>query len=120
MERCVETEPGHVAVVKTTEAEVGCTYKNQFHKYLSTWEDLEMGAVLKCEQFNKITKYSCLSNGIESYPIFQIEHKLSNGCTFICHEQKNIFKCPDRLPFFEVIKRATTRIPTTLRAELGF
>ncbi|EGT49862.1 hypothetical protein CAEBREN_16642 [Caenorhabditis brenneri] len=120
MERCVETEPGHVAVVKATEEEVGCTYKNQFHKYDSYWEDHEMGAVLKCEHDNKIEKKECLVNGTEYYLSHSREHKLSNGCTFICHEQKNIYKCPDQLSFMEVMKTATTRIPTTLRAELGF
>ncbi|CAL2047324.1 unnamed protein product [Caenorhabditis brenneri] len=88
MERCVETEPGHVAVVKTTEEEVGCTY--------------------------------CLVNGTEYYVSHSREHKLSNGCTFICHDQKNIYKCPDQLSYMEVMKTATTRIPTTLRTELGF
>ncbi|CAL2047325.1 unnamed protein product [Caenorhabditis brenneri] len=120
LERCVETEPGHVAVVKATEEEVGCTYKNEFHKYDSYWEDHEMGAVLKCEHDNKIEKKECLVNGTEYYLSHSREHKLSNGCTFICHEQKNIYKCPDQLSFMEVMKTATTKIPTTLRAELGF
>ncbi|EGT49888.1 hypothetical protein CAEBREN_10562 [Caenorhabditis brenneri] len=119
MERCVETEPGHVAVVKATEEEVGCTYKNQFHKYDSYWKDLEMGAVLKCDQFNKVRKDRCLFKGMELHPN-SYEPRLSNGCTFICNEQKNIYKCPDQLSNFEVMKTATTRIPTTLRAELGF
>ncbi|EGT49843.1 hypothetical protein CAEBREN_03921 [Caenorhabditis brenneri] len=120
MERCVETEPGHVAVVKATEAEVGCTYKNEFHKYGSYWEDLEMGAVLKCQNDNKIEKKECLVNGSEYYVSIFCELKLSNGCRFICHEQKNIYKCPNQLSFLEVMNEATTRIPTTLRAELGF
>ncbi|EGT49861.1 hypothetical protein CAEBREN_12478 [Caenorhabditis brenneri] len=83
MERCVETEPGHVAVVKATE-EV------------------------------------CLVNGTEYKINPLLEHKLSNGCTFICNEQKNIYKCPDQLSFMEVMKTATTKIPTTLKTELGF
>ncbi|EGT49905.1 hypothetical protein CAEBREN_04005 [Caenorhabditis brenneri] len=120
MERCVETEPGHVAMVKVTEEEVGCTFKNEFRKFLSYWKDLEMGAVLRCNQGNKVTKPVCLINGTEYHTDPNVEHKLSNGCTFICHSQKNIYKCPDQLKFMEVMKTATTRIPTTLRAELGF
>ncbi|EGT49842.1 hypothetical protein CAEBREN_14931 [Caenorhabditis brenneri] len=130
MERCVETEPGHVAVVKVTEegedmrvyrhTYVGCTYKNQFHEFASYWKDLEMGAVLSCDQGNKVTKPVCLINGTEYHTDPNVEHKLSNGCTFICHSQKNIYKCPDQLKYMEVMETATTRIPTTLRAEFGF
>ncbi|EGT49854.1 hypothetical protein CAEBREN_08198 [Caenorhabditis brenneri] len=120
MERCVETEPGHVAVVKATEEDVGCNYKNQFHKYLSSWEDHEMGAGLICLEFNKVMKNYCLVNGKKYYADHQHEHKLSNGCTFICHDQKNIYKCPDQLKFMEVMKTVTTRIPTTLKAKFGF
>ncbi|CAL2047322.1 unnamed protein product [Caenorhabditis brenneri] len=120
MKRCVEIEPGHVAVLKATEEDVRCKYKNQFHHYLSYWEDHEMGAVLSCDRGNKVTKTFCLVNGTDYHTNSQQEHKLSNGCTFICHHQKNIYKCPNQLSFLEVMKTPTTRIPTTLRAELGF
>ncbi|EGT49836.1 hypothetical protein CAEBREN_23864 [Caenorhabditis brenneri] len=79
-----------------------------------------MGAGLRCLELNKVTKDYCLVNKNSYFVDPQHEHKLSNGCTFICHHQKNIYKCPDQLAYLEVMKTATTRIPSTLRAELGF
>ncbi|CAL2047328.1 unnamed protein product [Caenorhabditis brenneri] len=117
---CVETEPGHVALKKATEEEIGCTHKNQFHPYRSHWDDLEMGASLFCDDHKKVVKNRCAVNGRSLWVSPFIDYKLSNGCTFICNGQKNILKCPEQLSFLEVKKTATTRIPTTLKAELGF
>ncbi|EGT49892.1 hypothetical protein CAEBREN_02257 [Caenorhabditis brenneri] len=117
---CVETEPGHLALKKASEEEIGCTHKNQFHPYRSHWDDLEMGASLFCDDHKKVVKNRCAVNGLSLWVSPFIDYKLSNGCTFICNDQKNIIKCPEQLPFLEVMKTATTRIPTTLRNELGF
>ncbi|CAL2048628.1 unnamed protein product [Caenorhabditis brenneri] len=117
--RCEETEPGQVTFREVTQEEIGCTYKNQFHQFGSYWEDHEMGAGLICVQGNKVEKTRCLVNGKE-YNAYNDEFQLTNGCTFICNKQKNIYKCPDQLTFLELVKTATTKVPTTMRSELGF
>ncbi|EGT33133.1 hypothetical protein CAEBREN_17449 [Caenorhabditis brenneri] len=78
-------------------------------------EETEPGQVT----FREVTQEGCLVNGKE-YNAYNDEFQLTNGCTFICNKQKNIYKCPDQLTFLELVKTATTKVPTTMRSELGF
>ncbi|KAF1754974.1 hypothetical protein GCK72_021540 [Caenorhabditis remanei] len=93
--KCVETEPGHVTLINVTEEETGCTYKNQTYLHKSSWVDVTQGAGLRCGNGNEVMKDYCSLNG-KMHTLGE-ELKLSNGCVFVCDEQRNIYICDDLL-----------------------
>ncbi|KAK6039990.1 hypothetical protein COOONC_22505 [Cooperia oncophora] len=64
------------------------------YTHLSTWTDTERGARFTCN-YGNVQKIGCFFNG-RSFGIGQ-ELPLTNGCTFLCHPQSNVYVCDQRL-----------------------
>ncbi|EGT53250.1 hypothetical protein CAEBREN_07520 [Caenorhabditis brenneri] len=100
--KCVETEPGHVALIAADRKETDCVYAGVSHPYTTSWSDKSKAARFSCSEGNIVFKSYCEIE--DEWININSEHKLSNGCTFICDSKKNIYKCDNQLPNMQVMK----------------
>ncbi|CAL2037190.1 unnamed protein product [Caenorhabditis brenneri] len=101
IKKCVETEPGHVALIAADRKETDCVYAGVSHPITTSWSDKSKAARFWCSEENKVFKSYC---EIDECININSEHKLSNGCTFVCDSKKNIYKCDNQLPNMQVMK----------------
>ncbi|EGT53235.1 hypothetical protein CAEBREN_16434 [Caenorhabditis brenneri] len=102
--KCIQTEPRHVSIIEVGIDDMACIYKNETHPYKSSWIDEEINAELYCSDANRVVKTNCVIRGHYYSTSVYDKYRLSNGCTFICNEQKNIFKCPNLLPSLKTVE----------------
>ncbi|CAL2037189.1 unnamed protein product [Caenorhabditis brenneri] len=103
---CYRSESGYFDKKVT---DMACIYKNETHPYKSSWIDEEINAELYCSDANRVVKTNCVIRGHYYSTSVYDEYRLSNGCTFICNEQKNIFKCPNLLPSLKTVEAVGTK-----------
>ncbi|CAO4384296.1 unnamed protein product [Caenorhabditis nigoni] len=87
--KCVETELGKVDLISVEKFEDTCNLNGVTYQR-GQWFDKQRGANLRCA-FGKVEKDSCEIGGVLVW--LNHEVKLSNGCTFLCHPQTNIYNC---------------------------
>ncbi|CAO4384302.1 unnamed protein product [Caenorhabditis nigoni] len=87
--KCVETELGKVDLISVEKFEDTCNLDGVTYQR-GQWFDEQRGANLRCA-FGKVEKDSCEIGGVLVW--LNHEVKLSNGCTFLCHPQTNIYSC---------------------------
>ncbi|KAF1746508.1 hypothetical protein GCK72_022964 [Caenorhabditis remanei] len=106
-QKCIEVEPGKVDIVPVEKLENECTVDGK--TFSGTWFNRKRGAILSCWN-GKIHKNSCDIGGKIVW--INNEVKLSNGCTFLCHPQTNVYSCDSPLQEFEITKDTSTALPT--------
>uniref|UniRef100_A0A7I4YCZ8 Abnormal cell migration protein 18-like fibronectin type I domain-containing protein n=1 Tax=Haemonchus contortus TaxID=6289 RepID=A0A7I4YCZ8_HAECO len=92
--QCEQDDTGNVRLRPVQLDDLSCTYNNQTYAHLSTWTDNERAARMTCS-YGSPQKTGCSFNG-STFDIGQ-ELPLSNGCTFLCHPQSNVYVCDQRL-----------------------
>ncbi|KAF1746571.1 hypothetical protein GCK72_023028 [Caenorhabditis remanei] len=100
--KCVETKPGNVELVEVNHRMIlGCVVDNVWHQRWTPWKDDKRGAIFQCEDYEQYEKKYCYVAGRQ----FEInrELKLTNGCTFLCHPQTNIYNCDQTSKMFKVV-----------------
>ncbi|CAO4384280.1 unnamed protein product [Caenorhabditis nigoni] len=101
-EKCVKTELGKVELISVEKFEDTCNLNGVTYQR-GQWFDKQRGANLRCA-LGRVEKASCEIGGVLVW--LNHEVKLSNGCTFLCHPQTNVYNCD--VPLHEMkISRAT-------------
>ncbi|CAL2048715.1 unnamed protein product [Caenorhabditis brenneri] len=112
--KCIETENGNVELKFVDESEDTCELDGVIQKQ-GGWLDERRGANLKC-YYGKVEKSSCQIG--KTLIWVNNEVKLSNGCTFLCHPQTNIYKCDNLLLGFSILDKLSKT--TTVKTSLNF
>lgn len=110
--QCEQDDSGNVKLQPVQLEDLSCMMGNQTYSHLSKWTDDTRGAEMTC-RYGTLQKTGCLVDG-RPFVIGQ-ELRLSNGCTFMCHPQSNVYVCDEKLGNWTIDENQVQRSPAVIK-----